>query len=71
MRSMTGFGRGEATANGWKVDVELSGVNRKQADVSVNLPATLMELEAEARGLLTRSMQSTRKIAATSATEWS
>ena len=56
MRSMTGFGRGEATANGWKVDVELSGVNRKQADVSVNLPATLMELEAEARGLLTRSV---------------
>ena len=56
MRSMTGFGRGEATANGWKVDVELSGVNRKQADVSVNLPATLMELEDEARGLLTRSV---------------
>ena len=56
MRSMTGFGRGEATANGWKVDVELSGVNRKQADVSVNLRAPLMELEAEARGLLTRSV---------------
>lgn len=56
MRSMTGFGRGEATANGWKVDVELSGVNRKQADISVNLPAALMELEAEARNLLTKAV---------------
>jgi uncharacterized protein (TIGR00255 family) len=56
MRSMTGFGRGEATANGWKIDVELSGVNRKQADISVNLPAALMELEAEARNLLTKAV---------------
>jgi len=56
MRSMTGFGRGEATANGWKVDVELSGVNRKQADISVNLPAALMELEAEARNLLAKAV---------------
>jgi len=56
MRSMTGFGRGEATAKGWKVDVELSGVNRKQADISVNLPAALLELEAEARNLLTKAV---------------
>jgi len=56
MRSMTGFGRGEATARGWKVDVELSGVNRKQADISVNLPAALLELEAEARNLLMKAV---------------
>jgi len=56
MRSMTGFGRGEATAKGWKVDVELSGVNRKQADISVNLPAALLELEAEARNLLSKAV---------------
>ena len=56
MRWRTGFGRGDATANGWKVDVELSGVNRKQADISVNLPAALMELEAEARGLLSKAI---------------
>jgi len=56
MRSMTGFGRGEATAKGWRVDVELSGVNRKQADISVNLPAALLELEAEARNLLTKAV---------------
>ncbi|NLT70925.1 MAG: YicC family protein [Verrucomicrobiaceae bacterium] len=56
MRSMTGFGRGEATTNGWRVDVELSGVNRKQADISVHLPAALLELEAEARALLSKSI---------------
>ncbi len=56
MRSMTGYGRGEAAANGWKVDVELSGVNRKQADISVNLPAALVELEGEARNLLAKSV---------------
>lgn len=56
MRSMTGFGRGDATINGWKIDVELSGVNRKQADIAVNLPSALMELEAEARTLIANSI---------------
>ncbi len=68
MRSMTGFGRGEATANGWKIDVELSGVNRKQADVSVHLPAGFLELEAEARGLLTRAISRGRVSAKVSLT---
>lgn len=52
MRSMTGFGRGEAATSEWKVEVELSGVNRKQLDVSVSLPATLSELEGEVRRLV-------------------
>ena len=56
MRSMTGFGRGDATINGWKIDVELSGVNRKQADIAINLPSALMELEAEARTLIANSI---------------
>jgi len=56
MRSMTGYGRGEAVVNGWKLEVELSGVNRKQADISVNLPAALLELEGEARSLLGKSV---------------
>lgn len=49
MRSMTGYGRGEAATAEWKVEVELSGVNRKQVDISVNLPPSLVELEAEIR----------------------
>ena len=53
---MTGYGRGVAVVNGWKLEVELSGVNRKQADISVNLPAALLELEGEARSLLGKSV---------------
>ena len=56
MRSMTGFGRGEATTDGWKIEVELSGVNRKQVDISVNLPNSLLEFEAEARKLLSEAI---------------
>ena len=50
---MTGFGRGEATANGWSVEAELAGVNRKQLDIGVTLPAGLTELEPEVRRVLT------------------
>jgi uncharacterized protein (TIGR00255 family) len=56
MRSMTGYGRGEAVVDGWKLEVELSGVNRKQADISVNLPAALLELEGEARALVAKAV---------------
>ena len=42
---MTGHGRGTASANGVKVEVELSSVNRKQMDVSVSLPRSLAALE--------------------------
>lgn len=43
--SMTGHGRGMASANGVKVEVELSSVNRKQMDVAVSLPRSLTALE--------------------------
>lgn len=52
MNSMTGFGRGSAGANGWRVDVELSTVNRKQFDVSLSLPRDLAALESRATALL-------------------
>lgn len=63
MRSMTGYGRGEALANGWRIEVELSGVNRKQADISVNLPGALLELESEIRGQLTKAVSRGRVVA--------
>jgi len=44
--SMTGFGRGEASAGGMKVEVELSSVNRKQFDLHFNLPKPLAAQEA-------------------------
>ena len=46
--SMTGYGRGEAASGGIMVVVELSSVNRKQFDMRVNLPRTLMALESQA-----------------------
>jgi uncharacterized protein (TIGR00255 family) len=53
---MTGYGRGESTAGDWKIEVELSGVNRKQVDVSVNLPGSLVELEPDVRRLVSDSV---------------
>ncbi|MFT5465564.1 MAG: hypothetical protein ACI8UO_000659 [Verrucomicrobiales bacterium] len=46
---MTGFGAGEAASEEAKISVELSSVNRKQNDVVVNLPRSLVELEPAAK----------------------
>lgn len=49
MKSMTGFGRGEAQREGVTWSVECSSVNRKQLEVAVNLPRELAELENAVR----------------------
>ncbi len=49
MRSMTGYGRGEAVDGDSKFVVELSSVNRKQAEIVVSLPRKLSVLETEVR----------------------
>ena len=49
MRSMTGYGRGEADHGGTKISVELNSVNRKQSDIVTNLPRDLTELEPRIR----------------------
>ena len=46
---MTGYGRGECVRDGFNVTVELSSVNRKQAEISVNLPRELEMLETRVR----------------------
>jgi uncharacterized protein (TIGR00255 family) len=46
---MTGFGRGSAVTGTWLANVELNTVNRKQAEVVVQLPRELAELEALVR----------------------
>ncbi len=51
---MTGYGWGEAAQNGFKVTVELSSVNRKQSEISVNLPRELEVLEAQIRDELNK-----------------
>ncbi len=46
---MTGFGRGSAATNAWQATIEISSVNRKQAEVVVQAPRELSELEARIR----------------------
>ena len=46
---MTGYGRGTATLDGRQIAVELSSVNRKQAEISLSLPRELVELEPRVR----------------------
>src|SRR5436853_6571782 len=52
MRSMTGYGRGDCSQDGFKITVELSSVNRKQTEISVSLPREMELLEAQIRDLI-------------------
>src|SRR6059036_764409 len=54
MNSMTGYGRGEAAQDGFKVTVEVSSVNRKQTDITVHLPRELETLEPQVRDEINR-----------------
>jgi uncharacterized protein (TIGR00255 family) len=53
---MTGHGRGECSQDGFKITVELSSVNRKQAEVSVNLPRQLELLEGQVRDVVNKAI---------------
>src|SRR5438477_7982858 len=54
MKSMTGYGRGDCSQDGFKIIVELSSVNRKQSEISVNLPREMEMLEAPIRDIINR-----------------
>jgi Endoribonuclease YicC-like, N-terminal region len=43
MKSMTGYGRGECARDGFKITVELGAVNRRQSEISVNLPPPCLQ----------------------------
>ena len=49
MHSMTGFGRGAAATDAWHASVETSSINRKQAEVVLQAPRELAELEGRVR----------------------
>lgn len=51
---MTGYGRGDCSQDGFKITVELSSVNRKQTEISVNLPREMEMLEAPMRDVINR-----------------
>jgi uncharacterized protein (TIGR00255 family) len=46
---MTGYGRGECVKDGFKFTVELHSLNRKQSDITIDLPKELVELESRIR----------------------
>ena len=60
---MTGYGRGECARDGFKITVELSAVNRRQTEISVNLPRELEMLEAPVRDLINARIARGRVVA--------
>ena len=53
---MTGYGRGECSQDGFKVTAELGAVNRRQSEISVNLPRELEMLETQVRDVINREI---------------
>lgn len=51
-KSMTGFGRGEASDSSRKVTVEIRSVNHRYLDLNIKLPRKLNAFEAEIRSYL-------------------
>jgi uncharacterized protein (TIGR00255 family) len=54
MKSMTGYGRGEHTREGYKITTEISSVNRRQSEINVYLPRELEPLESRIRNEINR-----------------
>ncbi len=52
IRSMTGFGKSEATINNRKITVEIRTLNSKQLDLSLRLPSLYRSSEVEIRNIL-------------------
>ena len=57
IKSMTGFGKGEAVCNDKKFRVELRSVNSKQLDLNIKIPGKYRAAEADVRAILTRELQ--------------
>ncbi len=56
IRSMTGYGRGEAVADGYRLTAELRSVNHRFCEVTARLPRALAAYEAEARKIVQERM---------------
>ena len=57
IKSMTGFGKGEAVLQNKKITVEIRSLNSKQMDLSLRLPAIYRQSEYEIRTMIARSLQ--------------
>ncbi|MGI6199735.1 MAG: YicC/YloC family endoribonuclease [Christensenellales bacterium] len=56
MRSMTGYGRGDAQLDGRRMTVELKAVNHRYLDIALRMPRALSFLEEDARRLLKQGL---------------
>ena len=63
MNSMTGYGRGESSRGGVKFTVEISTVNRKQAELSLYLPREFDSLESKVRDEINANISRGRIVA--------
>lgn len=57
IKSMTGFGKGEASFGTKKITVELRSLNSKQLDLNIKLPALYRQSETELRNLVAQQLQ--------------
>ncbi len=57
IRSMTGFGKAEATYGDKKLSVEIRTLNSKQMDLSVKLPQIYRSLDYEVRAMAAKALQ--------------
>ena len=57
VKSMTGFGKGEAALRNKKITVEIRSLNSKQLDLSLRPPAVYRQSEYEIRNLIARTIQ--------------
>ena len=57
VKSMTGFGKGEATLPNKRITVEIRSLNSKQLDLSLRLPAVYRQSENELRNVIARTIQ--------------
>ena len=57
IKSMTGFGKGEAALRNKKITVEIRSLNSKQLDLALRLPAVYRQSEYEIRNLVSRLLQ--------------
>lgn len=57
VKSMTGFGKGEASLQNKKITVEIRSLNSKQLDLGLRLPAVYRQSEYEIRNIIARTIQ--------------
>lgn len=57
IKSMTGFGKAEASLPHKKITVEIRSLNSKQLDLSVRMPSTYRQAEFELRGVVSRAVE--------------